>query len=112
MSHSSNILTLIIVESFDPVASDLSFGNVVKNLQIKERIYATGFKSTKSFLFFLDLGYVFYQEVSLDRSKHREYLKILQKILSGEKKADFLIMLCPLYYQDLTFFKFKCCMNM
>ena len=33
--------------------------------------------------FFLDLGYVFYQEVSLDRSKHREYLKILQKILRG-----------------------------
>ena len=40
-------------------------------------------KVQRVFFFFLDLGYVFYQEVSLDRSKHREYLKILQKILSG-----------------------------
>lgn len=44
MSHSSIVLSLIVVESFDQVASDLSFGNLFKNLQTKKKkIYGTGF---------------------------------------------------------------------
>ena len=44
MSHSSIVLSLIVVESFDQVASDLSFGNFFKDLQTKKKkIYGTGF---------------------------------------------------------------------
>ena len=61
-------------------------------------------KVQRVFFFFLDLGYVFYQEVSLDRSKHREYLKILQKILSGEKKSRFLDYPLPIILPGFDFF--------
>ena len=65
MCHNSIILRSIIVENVDPVASELSLGNLLKMFQIK--LKDTHDNIVQVLKSFSNLGFAFYQAINLDR---------------------------------------------
>ena len=79
------MLNLIIVENVDPVASELSPGNLLKMFQIKQKISC----DSKVLMCFSKLGWAFYQAVNLDRQKYGEYLRNYTQLLRLRKHEGF-----------------------
>ena len=65
MCYNSIILRSIIVENVDPVASELSLGNLLKMFQIKLKY--THDNIVQVLKSFSNLGFAFYQAINLDR---------------------------------------------
>ena len=65
MCHYSILLRSIIVENVDPVAFELSLGNLLKMFQIKLKDSRNS--RVKVLERFSNLGFAFYQAINLDR---------------------------------------------